>query len=242
MNKMHILEEIKRTAKENGGTPLGRERFEKATGIMEGDWSGRYWARWSEAVTEAGFSPNQMNTPLDAEAILVLYVGLARKLGRLPVKAEMKMEKLANPKFPNEKVFDRFGLKQDLIREVAAYCIRNPGNEDVAAICAPLVNAALATPDLEDVGLVTGYVYLALMKIGREKRFKIGKANIVEQRTRQIAVHLPEELELIHAISTDDAYGIESYWHKRFNEKRRGGEWFELTSDDVRVFKRRRFM
>jgi len=88
----------------------------------------------------------------------------------------------------------------------------------------------------------TGYVYLALMKVGREKRFKIGKANLVEQRTRQVHCDLTEELTLIHAISTDDAYGIEAYWHKRFADKRRGGEWFELSADDVRVFKRRKFM
>jgi hypothetical protein len=66
-------------------------------------------------------------------------------------------------------------------------------------------------------------LYLALMKVGRERRYKIGKANLVDQRTRQVAVNLPEELELIHAISTDDAYGIEGYWHRRFAEKRRGG-------------------
>jgi hypothetical protein len=63
-----------------------------------------------------------------------------------------------------------------------------------------------------------GYVYLALMKVGREKRYKIGKADIVGRRARQITVHLPEDLELVHAISTDDAYGMEAYWHKRFAE------------------------
>lgn len=50
-----------------------------------------------------------------------------------------------------------------------------------------------------------------------------------------------EELELIFVIGTDDAYAIEAYWHKRFAEKRRRGEWFELTGDDLRVFQRRKF-
>ena len=60
MNKTHILEEIKRTAKENDGVPLGRIKFESETGIKETDWFGKYWARWGEAVREAGFIPNQL--------------------------------------------------------------------------------------------------------------------------------------------------------------------------------------
>jgi hypothetical protein len=201
---------------------------------------GRYWARWSEAVSEAGLAPNQMNALINEGIVFAQYAALTRKLGRLPVTAEMRMHKRQNPAFPNEKVYERFGSKGDLIRKVLAYCNANPGNDDVAAICVPLVTAPTpeATNDADE--FETGY--LALMKVGREKRYKIGKANVVEQRARQVGVNLPEDLELVHAISTDDAYGIEAYWHKRFAEKRRGGEWFELTGDDVRVFKRRRFM
>jgi hypothetical protein len=154
----------------------------------------------------------------------------------------MKMHKRQHPAFPNEKVYDRFGSKQELVQRVAAYCATNAGNDDVAAMCAPYVALAATVSEADADEFETGYVYLALMKVGREKRYKIGKANLVEQRARQVGVNLPEDLELVHAISTDDAYGIEAYWHKRFAEKRRGGEWFELTGDDVRVFKRRRFM
>ena len=83
---------------------------------------------------------------------------------------------------------------------------------------------------------------MALLKVGRERRYKIGKTNLVERRTDQISVQLPETLELVHSIRTDDATGIESYWHRRFAGKRTKGEWFNLSRDDITAFKRRKFM
>jgi hypothetical protein len=49
-------------------------------------------------------------------------------------------------------------------------------------------------------------------------------------------------VKLIHQISTDVPIGIEEYWHKRFNNKRKRGEWFELSDLEVRIFKKRNFM
>lgn len=54
MDKEGIIAEIRRTAAENGGAPLGQERFERETGISVGVWRGRYWLRWSQALEEAG--------------------------------------------------------------------------------------------------------------------------------------------------------------------------------------------
>jgi hypothetical protein len=55
VTKLYILQEIKRTTKANGGTPLRKLQFESQTSIKRYDWFGVYWARWSDAIREAGY-------------------------------------------------------------------------------------------------------------------------------------------------------------------------------------------
>lgn len=81
-----------------------------------------------------------------------------------------------------------------------------------------------------------GYVYL--IKHGSRREYKIGKTVNPLRREGEIALQLPEKLEPIHYIQTDDPSGIETYWHTRFCDKRKQGEWFALSPEDIRIFKK----
>ncbi len=79
-----------------------------------------------------------------------------------------------------------------------------------------------------------------ILKSGRY--YKVGKTIAAGRRERELAIQLPEKANTVHVIKTDDPSGIEAYWHRRFDARRKNGEWFELNSSDVRAFKRRKFM
>lgn len=239
MKRQHILDEIRRMAKANGGVPIGRERFERDTGIRESDWAGKYWIRWSEAVKEAGFEPNKLNIAHEEEFLLEQYASLIRELGRVPVQGEVIMKRRTAPTFPSEKSFRRFGNKAQILAKVAEYS-RDKGYDDVVAIYEATASSPGAPDDedVEDDQTDFGFVYL--IKSGRH--FKIGRSNAFGRREREIALQLPDKANTIHVIKTDDPQGIEAYWHARFADRRKNGEWFELTVSDVKAFKRRRFM
>ncbi len=148
------------------------------------------------------------------------------------------MKRRKDASFPSEKSFRRFGNKTQILAKVAEYA-RAREYSDVV-----LIYEATNTPeteddeDLKDEEIDFGFVYL--IKSGRH--FKIGRSNAFGRREREIALQLPEKANTIHVIKTDDPKGIEAYWHSRFADRRKNGEWFELSALDVKAFKRRRFM
>lgn len=239
VNKQHILDEIRRTAKANGGEPLGRARFEQETGIKYHDWWGKHWARWSEALQEAGLTPNALRDAFTDDFLLEKLVAFTRELGRFPANGDLRLKKRNDPTFPNDKVFDsHFGSRQKLRRAVVEYCQTNLGFDDVVTLCGPISADEAPAKVTKAAKVVVGFVYL--MKSG--KHYKIGKTNAAGRREYELAIQLPERLNTIHVIKTDDPDGIEAYWHRRFAAKRRNGEWFELATDDVQAFRRRTFM
>ncbi len=239
VSKEQVLSEIRRTAAENGGQPLGRGAFFNATGIRESDWIGKWWPRWNDVLAEAGFPPNHMNARRPDDDMLERLAGLVKELGHYPVIAELKMKASVDKTFPNPKTFSRFGGKRGVAARLQAFALQR-GLDDVAALCAPVLTRSAeddsytVTAEAAQVGVVY------LVKAG--KFYKVGRSNAVGRRQYELAIQLPEKATLVHSIATDDPPGIEGYWHRRFADRRRNGEWFELTTADVSTFRRRKFM
>jgi hypothetical protein len=240
MDKQYILDEIRRTAKENGGAPLGKQRFQAETGIRESDWSGRYWVRWSDAVREAGYEPNTKQVAFEDTYLLRKFAELVRELGHYPVAAELRMKTRQQPDFPSHNTFSRFGRKSEVAAALVNWCEANLGWEDVQAICAEHAIDPESKEVMEESieGPEIGYVYL--LKSG--KYYKVGRSNAPGRREYELAIQLPEPVATVHTIKTDDPAGIEKYWHQRFADRRKNGEWFELRREDVSAFRRRKFM
>jgi hypothetical protein len=239
VTKAHILQEIKRTAEANCGIPLGTQRFESETGIKPSDWKGRYWARWGDAAREAGYIPNELSKPKDVASLLDRYAAFAVELGHLPVEAELQLKRRSDCTFPSKNAFRRIGTKLELAERLAQYCRDHPVYGDVIRLCEEYASQAQqeSADESEYREEEIGFVYL--IKSGRF--YKVGKSNAAGRREYELAIQLPEKAKKVHEIRTDDPSGIEAYWHKRFEAKRKNGEWFELDAKDVAAFRRRKF-
>jgi hypothetical protein len=75
----HILSEIRRTAAANGGVPLDVDRFFAETGVKESDWRGIFWARWADALQDAGVQPYQPPAPTAYYYPFGAFVGIRWK-------------------------------------------------------------------------------------------------------------------------------------------------------------------
>jgi hypothetical protein len=88
VDKQHILDEIRRTAKANCGDPLGTQRFLMETGIKVSDWHGKYWVRWTDALI--GLTPNQWQEAYSDQVLIAKLISLTRELGKFLVKGDLR--------------------------------------------------------------------------------------------------------------------------------------------------------
>jgi hypothetical protein len=236
MNRQQILAEIKRIALDNGGQAPGMQAFERATGVRKSEWYPHTWLRWSDALVEAGCAPNTFQTKTSDEFLFEKYIELTRELGRFPIEGEIRRRARTDASFPNHTAYIRFGGKQKLLAEIAAHCRKASGFDDILALCVEQGNtsAPASSGKGHEAKVATGFVYL--MKSGHH--YKIGRTNSMGRRGSELAIKIPVPPTTLHSIETDDPVGVETYWHRRFADKRGEGEWFELSPDDVKAFKR----
>jgi hypothetical protein len=230
-----ILEEIRRLAAARGGKAPGRETFERQTGIRQTAWSGVYWARWGEALAEAGFEPNSLQGKLDERLFFTKLTQAIRHYGRIPTGTELRLyRREVDPSFPSHSTVANRGAKAALLDRLASWVDASGSYADVSAILAGRTVIEVAKAQATSI---EGFVYL--IKSGTH--YKIGRSDEIERRVKEIRVALPEAANLVHVIRTDDPAGIEAYWHQRFADRRANGEWFKLTPADLSAFKRRKY-
>lgn len=242
MTKQDIINEIRRYASENG-VPPGIKLFSKQNGLRPDEIVGKYWVRWSDAIREAGYEPQQWNSELDRQSLVIQYIALIRELGHFPIKAELQLKHRNDKSFPTTHTLLRhLGSKPETAKAILFYCREHVGFEDVVPICEAVSKDAESVEQKDESGpkevVKLGFVYL--FKSG--KFYKIGRSNSSGRREYELSIQLPHKLTKVHEIKTDDPIGIEAYWHKRFELKHKNGEWFDLNLEDIQAFKRRKFM
>ena len=240
MDKAHIISEIKRIAAETGGKPPGRDLFERQTGIRMSDWYPHIWLRWGDAQVEAGFSPNKLTTAISDDFLYQKYIALTRELGHLPLDGERRRKARTDKSFPSHSTWQKLGDKEAFFRGLLLFCETHAGNEDIVALCLsrPQSKANRADPAILSPSADPNLGFVYLIKHGSRSEYKIGRTSNPIRREGEMRLQLPERIKPIHYIETDDPAGIEAYWHTRFASKRKEGEWFALTPDDVKAFKK----
>lgn len=230
--RAQIISEIQRLAV--AGRAPGVAAFRKSTGINDSRWRGILWARWSEAVADAGLQSNELQGKLDDSILLDHVISAARRYQRMPTYAELELHGRQSGSGPVRTTFEnRFGSKAAMVEAIRAYATEHALNDVLALLPEPAPQAL----SKDTAPLREGSVYL--LKSGQF--YKIGRSDELECRVKEIRVALPDAVELVHSIRTDDPAGIEAYWHRRFADRRMNGEWFRLSNADVAAFRKRSF-
>ena len=79
------------------------------------------------------------------------------------------------------------------------------------------------------------YVYLVKGTHKGITRYKIGKANNVNDRIKRFEVKIPFDIDLEFSFLVKNSFEFESMLHRQYDKKRLSGEWFDLSEDDIKA-------
>ena len=177
IKREYILDEIRRTADENEGNALGRQKFEAATGIRKHDWLGKYWTRWGDAIEEAGLQKNQLQQAFSKDEILKIIAEFIRDHRKFPTEPELRLARKNDPSFPSHNTFaSHLGNRANRARLVVSQFKNEPEFAEAVEICQEIIDVE-SDVCLEETGCTEsadesswGFVYL----------IRYGKDNIIK--------------------------------------------------------------
>ena len=232
LTKEEIIGELKRVTKENGGKTPGENFLYENSEIKRYDRM-RYWPNYGELVRKAGLKPNKFdNTKYSGEELCKLFIKTIRENKSWPTRGILDVKHNNNLEFPASVTFyKKFGLSRGIAEAVIKFVENKKGYNDVVNICNKILEKS---GNEESLDVKNGFVYLGK----QHGNYKIGKTRDLNRRREDITLQGAESFALVHYIETDDMEGVEKYWHTRFEPKRMRGEWFSLSINDVKAFKR----
>jgi hypothetical protein len=181
-----ILTEIRRLAAEVGAPP-GREAFERAAWIRPASWLGVYWARWGDALKEAGYEPNAFQGRVEEQHLLRSFAEAVRRFRKIPTHAQVRMFGKSKPDFPSHSTFtSNFPNKVAMLSKLREWIEATGECADIAHLIPKQAASIERTPPLKE-----GLVYL--IKSGRTLQDR-AQRRVGASRQRRIA--LPEAAAL----------------------------------------------
>ena len=239
MSREEIIAGIRALAAVIGRAP-GSKLFESQAELSAHHWRGVYWARWSDALREAGFEPNLRQGKADPELMLEQLAIATRRFGHCPTAPELELYGRSWEAPSPPTVRRHFGPRHVLVVRLRRWAAARPDYADVAALLPPDPAAGPAkvrirpSPPGGAAG-AGGFVRLFAWD-GRHLLNRIGDA---DGRQRSRPRYIPNKAVLEHAIRTDDPAGVHAYWRSRFAYRSLGlNDWFALTPEDLAAFKR----
>lgn len=99
VKKSEIVSYIHSAAKADGKQP-GRDRFEKPTGIKRPEWDGLHWAKWGDALKDAGLCQTSFKANLEAKLFRQPLSALPKNLDLYQAKATFGLRVGVTQRFP----------------------------------------------------------------------------------------------------------------------------------------------
>jgi hypothetical protein len=78
--------------------------------------------------------------------------------------------------------------------------------------------------------------YVYLIHDARGSRYKVGLTGKLRKRLKTLATAVGGELRLVWVIASNDGRLVEDAWKRKWADRCLGGEWYDLTPEDVAEF------